>query len=313
MRIRCSLAPHLSTVRSVPGARAFRMKRMLPPCSEIRPANSETRSLPLEFSPSVRSVTTVLADRTRCRARFRALSACRWSLLLCPTSRTVKYWLGQVTCLIYSGETMKLLERTPVSLILLPEPPRPFESRVRSSLPFGTYYQVWILTLSPRLLLRLSDTVCRLHASRLFSTTSCARRVGKAADSNSPFAFHSLHTFQNHRMFCPGTTNLPDGSILITGGTSDAKVTIYNPWTDTWRAATEMNVGRGYHVQLPLSNGDVFALGGSWSGAVGGKYGEVFSPATETWTPKPGIPANGSIITADPEGKSSGSQRKRGL
>lgn len=60
-----------------------------------------------------------------------------------------------------------------------------------------------------------------------------------------------------------------------------------------------MNIGRGYHSQLLLTDGTVFTLGGSWMGGIGGKTGEVYSPTTETWTLKPGIASNGSLLTDD--------------
>jgi galactose oxidase len=104
---------------------------------------------------------------------------------------------------------------------------------------------------------------------------------------------------QGHGMFCPGTSSLADGRILITGGLTEQKATIYNPFTDTWTATTEMNVPRGYQSQMTLANGQVFVYGGSWSAYIGGKFAEVYDPAAATWIPKPGIKAEGSICTND--------------
>jgi galactose oxidase len=103
-------------------------------------------------------------------------------------------------------------------------------------------------------------------------------------------------------MFCPGTSSLADGRTLITGGLSDVKATIYDPFMDTWTATGEMNVQRGYHSQLTLADGRTFVLGGSWSDVTGGKIGEVYDPTTQVWTPKPGIDASESINTNDEEG-----------
>jgi galactose oxidase len=103
-------------------------------------------------------------------------------------------------------------------------------------------------------------------------------------------------------MFCPGTSTLSDGRLLITGGLSDTRSTIYNPFTDTWSSGPDMNVGRGYHSQLTLASGKVFTLGGSWTPIVGGKIGEVYDPVANTWTTKPGIEADGTVNTADREG-----------
>ena len=37
-----------------------------------------------------------------------------------------------------------------------------------------------------------------------------------------------------HDMFCPGTSMLPDGKILISGGSNSSKTTLYNPATNAW-------------------------------------------------------------------------------
>jgi galactose oxidase len=103
-------------------------------------------------------------------------------------------------------------------------------------------------------------------------------------------------------MFCPGTSKLADGRVLITGGLSAVQSTLYDPRTESWIKTGEMNVPRGYHSQTLLSDGTVFVLGGSWSGDEGGKIGEVYDPATEVWTAKPGIDAAGSMITNDAVG-----------
>jgi galactose oxidase len=103
-------------------------------------------------------------------------------------------------------------------------------------------------------------------------------------------------------MFCPGTSTLADGRVLITGGLSDFKATIYNPFNDTWTATTDMTVRRGYHAQLTLADGKAFVFGGSWTEFVGGKIGEVYDPVTRIWTPKPGIGADGSVVTNDAVG-----------
>jgi galactose oxidase len=103
-----------------------------------------------------------------------------------------------------------------------------------------------------------------------------------------------------HNMFCPGVSILPDGEIMVTGGISNTMTSIYNPATNTWREGPPMNIGRGYQGQTTLSDGQAFVLGGSWSGALGGKLAEVWSP-TSTWRELTGVPAD-PIYTADAEG-----------
>ncbi len=97
-------------------------------------------------------------------------------------------------------------------------------------------------------------------------------------------------------MFCPGIAILPNGEIIVAGGDSDAATSIYNPATDSWSKASPLNIPRGYNGMTLLSNGDVFTLGGSWSGA-GPKTGEVWSP-TAGWHVLPDVPET-SILTGD--------------
>ena len=103
-----------------------------------------------------------------------------------------------------------------------------------------------------------------------------------------------------HNMFCPGVSILPNGDVMVTGGISDTLTSIYHPATNTWSAGPPMNVGRGYQGQTTLSDGQVFVLGGSWSGGSGGKLGEVWS-STGDWRELGDVPAD-PIYTADAGG-----------
>jgi galactose oxidase len=99
-------------------------------------------------------------------------------------------------------------------------------------------------------------------------------------------------------MFCPSISYLSNGEILVAGGSSSSHTSIYNPFLTnfgTWANDADLNIARGYNASVTLSNGDVFTIGGSWSGASGGKDGELWSPAVG-WQ-LTGIPA--SLITAD--------------
>jgi hypothetical protein len=100
-------------------------------------------------------------------------------------------------------------------------------------------------------------------------------------------------------MFCPGIAVLPDGRVLVNGGSSSPKTSIYSPAANAWTAAAEMNVPRGYEADTLLSTGNVFTLGGSWSGGEGGKSGEIWSAAG--WTLYSGIPET-NIVGPDPQG-----------
>lgn len=109
-----------------------------------------------------------------------------------------------------------------------------------------------------------------------------------------------LVTWTGADMFCPGTAVLPDGRVLINGGSSSPKTTVYQPSTNSWSIGAEMHVPRGYEGDAVLSNGAVLTLGGSWSGGLGGKTGEVWTPNTG-WTLMPGIPET-NVIGPDPQG-----------
>ncbi|GLK78527.1 RICIN domain-containing protein [Methylopila turkensis] len=104
-----------------------------------------------------------------------------------------------------------------------------------------------------------------------------------------------------HDMFCPGTATLPDGRILVNGGSSSAKTSIYDPATDVWTTGAPMNVPRGYQGDTVLGTGEVLTIGGSWSGGEGGKLGEIWSPA-RGWRTLPGVPAEALAAKNDPGG-----------
>ena len=107
-------------------------------------------------------------------------------------------------------------------------------------------------------------------------------------------------TQTGHDMFCPGTAMLSDGRVLVSGGNDSGKTSIYNPANDTWATGATMNITRGYHASTALPDGRVFTLGGSWSGGLGGKNAEVWSPSTG-WRRLTGASVT-PILTADPEG-----------
>jgi NPCBM/NEW2 domain/PA14 domain/Domain of unknown function (DUF1929)/F5/8 type C domain len=95
----------------------------------------------------------------------------------------------------------------------------------------------------------------------------------------------------NHEMFCPGTTMLANGEVFVNGGSNAEATSIYEGNTNTWRRAQNMNVPRGYNASVTLANGNVFTLGGSWSGGQGGKNGEVWN-ANNGWTNLTGTSAD---------------------
>ncbi|WP_314195377.1 galactose oxidase-like domain-containing protein [uncultured Arthrobacter sp.] len=103
-----------------------------------------------------------------------------------------------------------------------------------------------------------------------------------------------------HDMFCPGVSMLPDGRILVSGGSSNNKTTLYDPETNTWTAGPPMNIPRGYQSDVTTSTGEVFTIGGSWSGGLGNKNGELWS-AAGGWRALPNVLSD-RIRTQDPGG-----------
>lgn len=112
-----------------------------------------------------------------------------------------------------------------------------------------------------------------------------------------------LNVHTHHQMFCTGLALLPDGRLLINGGSNDRATTIYNPYTNKWSIGPLMNIPRAYEGDTTLSDGQVLTLGGSWYDAAGEKNGEIFtaSGATGSWRPLPGVLAS-YILTQDPAG-----------
>lgn len=118
-----------------------------------------------------------------------------------------------------------------------------------------------------------------------------------------PATGQSTERFVNQtgqNMFCPGTTNLADGRILVSGGSNADKTSIYDPATGTWAVAGQMRIPRAYQANTILRDGSVFTLGGSWAGALGGKHGETWSEAAG-WNLLTGVQVD-DFLTADPGG-----------
>ena len=73
---------------------------------------------------------------------------------------------------------------------------------------------------------------------------------------------------KTYRIFCSGHTFLPDGRLLIAGGTitgtqGDARAVIFDPLTNAWSATGSMAQGRYYPTTTVLPNGEILAVSGS--------------------------------------------------
>jgi hypothetical protein len=70
-----------------------------------------------------------------------------------------------------------------------------------------------------------------------------------------------------YRIYCSGHTFLPDGRLLVVGGTSPQTrglrvATVFNPSTSSWSATTSMAQGRYYPTTTTLPNGTILAISG---------------------------------------------------
>lgn len=105
--------------------------------------------------------------------------------------------------------------------------------------------------------------------------------------------------YTEHDMFCPGISYDFNGNLLVTGGDTSAAVSLFQQGTWRWSKQAPMKKGRGYQSSATLSDGRIFTIGGSWSGARGGKDGEIWNGAS--WTLLPGCRV-APMLTADKQG-----------
>ena len=121
------------------------------------------------------------------------------------------------------------------------------------------------------------------------SQTDVFTRQGKRTetslfDPSSRTSTRKIVTETQHEMFCPGTSNLADGSILVAGGSDGPQTSIYQPSSNTWTTAAAMNIARGYQGNTVLHDGSVLTLGGSWDAGSAGQWGTLGGKHGERWT-----------------------------
>lgn len=104
-----------------------------------------------------------------------------------------------------------------------------------------------------------------------------------------------------HDMFCPGLSIDANGRAIVTGGDDASKTSIYNPQTDAWTIGATMKISRGYQASTTLSDGRIFTIGGSWSGGLGGKNGEIYDAGLNQWSLLSGCPV-APMLTNDAQG-----------
>jgi hypothetical protein len=90
-------------------------------------------------------------------------------------------------------------------------------------------------------------------------------------------------------MFCAGHTFLANGRLFVAGGHIDTQVglrraRVYDPFTNAWSSAPNMNAGRWYPTTTVLANGDVLVLAGAVDLTVGiNPLPQVYRVAANKW------------------------------
>lgn len=135
------------------------------------------------------------------------------------------------------------------------------------------------------------------------ATFSGPTGITQFADYNFVTGAVSARSVTNtqHDMFCPAISTLQDGRVVIQGGENAEAVSIYDPLTNNFTRGPDMKIPRGYQSSTTLSDGKIFTVGGSFTGGLGGKVGEVFDPVANSWTLLPGADVT-PILTKDVEG-----------
>jgi len=99
-------------------------------------------------------------------------------------------------------------------------------------------------------------------------------------------------------MFCAGHVTLPDGRILIQGGTKSYPTTatgadygglkdswIFNPETNVFETVNDANEGHWYPTLTELGNGDIWMAGGLKEDTTGAVNTEHFDTTNSKWLP----------------------------
>lgn len=129
------------------------------------------------------------------------------------------------------------------------------------------------------------------YKDRAFLRVAGAQTVTAIYSPTSKTITQRIVSNTDHDMFCPGISMDLNGNIVVSGGKSSARTSIYDPRSDSWTSSTDMNIGRGYQSQCTLSDGRIFVIGGSWSGDINKeKNGEIYDPNARTWRNLPRCP-----------------------
>ena len=121
------------------------------------------------------------------------------------------------------------------------------------------------------------------YAPDTFTGGNGGQTVTATFDPSSGSVTQRTVTNTDHDMFCPGLSTDANGTVVVTGGNNAPRTSLYDETADAWISGPDMNIPRGYQASTSCSDGRTFTIGGSWSGPLGGKNGEIYDPTTDTW------------------------------
>ncbi|KAF4464150.1 galactose oxidase [Fusarium albosuccineum] len=103
-----------------------------------------------------------------------------------------------------------------------------------------------------------------------------------------------------HDMFGASTSMDGTGQIIVMGGTTAEHSSRFYG-RGAWVPAGPPQIPRGWQSSATTSDGRVFAIGGGQSGGTSEKNGEIYDPASDTWTSLPNALVH-PMLTGDVEG-----------
>lgn len=139
------------------------------------------------------------------------------------------------------------------------------------------------------------------YAANDFTNGPGGKTVTATYDPATGTVSQRIVTNTQHDMFCPGLALDANGRPVVTGGNNAPKTSIYDPSADAWISGANMQISRGYQAMATLSDGRIFTIGGSWSGGLGNKNGEIYNPSLNTWSLLSGCPV-APMLTNDARG-----------
>jgi hypothetical protein len=132
-------------------------------------------------------------------------------------------------------------------------------------------------------------------------TDPLATNTAEIIDFSQPTPTWNWAAPMNNRRMHANTVIMPDGKIIVAGGTSDEDVTpvypaeIYDPAAGTWTVVASMATKRGYHSSAVLLP-DARVL---WAGANGNNTAEVYSPPYLFRGPRPVLGSAPASVSYD--------------